>query len=377
MNSQTVPPRILVIDDNDAILSIIRDLLSGYGYDVECANTPTGALQQLVHHAPDLLICDIMLPGKNGYELCDEIRCHPEWSQLPVIFLSALSGGEEIRQGLAWGCDAYITKPFDPEDLLAVVKGRLHSSIHRAKMTKVQFEAYRKRIIHTLSHEFRTPLVSITTGTELLLDQQRTLNGDQIKRLLESIQRGGYRLERLVNDFMMLQQIDLGHAANTCEKFRRKSCLCDIVRSAIESFEESLPKGQGRSNIIFSSSSTEASNGLVNVYDVHVNTVIHHLLSNAIKFAGSQKPIEVSVSIREGEMVLQVRDQGPGLQSQFFDKATELFSQIDRETTEQQGAGVGLTIARAFTEINDGQLDFLRPADGPGLLTELRFARVQ
>lgn len=370
-------PRVLVVDDNEPLLGVIRDLLERYGYAVDCANTPVRALEHLTHATPDIILCDVVLPDRTGYELCDEIRCHPEWSQVPVIFLSTLGQREDIRNGYAWGCDGYLPKPFDPEDLLAIVRGRTQTASHRSRMAKLQFEAYRKRIIHTLSHEFRTPLVSITTGAELLLDQQRELNPDQSKRLLESIQRGGYRLERLVNDFMMLQQIDLGHAANTCEKFRRRICLSDLVATSIESFQESRPKGQKCENIVFSALTADAAVGLANLYDVQIASVLHHLLGNAVKFAGSLRPIEVSVGIQGTELVVRIRDHGPGLQSQFFDKATELFSQIDRETTEQQGAGVGLTIARAFTEINDGTIEFIRPAHGPGLIAELRFVRVQ
>lgn len=375
--SEQREPRVLVVDDNEALLSVIRDLLERYGYAVDCAATPVQALEHLTVATPDIILCDIVLPDRTGYELCDEIRCHPEWSQVPVVFLSSLGQREDIRNGYAWGCDGYLAKPFDPDDLLALVRGRTQAASHRSRMAKIQFESYRKRIIHTLSHEFRTPLVSITTGAELLLDQQRVLNPDQTKRLLESIQRGGYRLERLVNDFMMLQQIDLGHASNTCDKFRRRVCLADLVATSIESFQENRPKGNNCDNIVFSTLSSDAATGLANIYDVQIATVIHHLLGNAVKFAGSVRPIEVSVAAQEHELIVRVRDHGPGLQSQFFDKATELFAQIDRETTEQQGAGVGLTIARAFTEINDGTIEFLRPNHGPGLVAELRFARMQ
>lgn len=365
--------KLLVVDDNRELLHVLNEILSRQGFEVLRAETADQALKTLTTVTPDLIVCDVMLPGKDGYALLHEVRQHPEWAELPFIFLTSLGGREDVYNGKERGCDDYLTKPFDPDELVAVIRGKLTLAEHRKRLSRNMFEGYRKRIIHTLSHEFRTPLVSINTGTELLLDQQHSLGPDQIKRLLESIQRGGYRLERLVNDFMLMQQIDLGHAASSCQRFRRKQPFLYLVESSIESFQEGFPRSQRPENIRFTVLDDAASERAVDVYDVQIAHVIQHLLSNALKFGGDRQPIEVSVASAPSKLVLRIRDHGPGMEGAHTDRACELFSQINRDMNEQQGAGLGLTICRYFTKINDGQIQFRSPDDGSGLVAELQF----
>ena len=365
--------KVMIVDDNVELLQVLEELLSQQGYDVTKAESADRALALLTTSVPDIIVCDVMMPGKDGYALFNEIRQNPEWTDVPFIFLTSLAGREEVQFGKGSGCDDYLTKPFDPTELMAVVKGKLTLAEHRKRLTRNTFESYRKRIIHTLSHEFRTPLVSINTGTELLLDQHSALKEDQVRRLLESIQRGGYRLERLVNDFMLMQQIDLGHAASSCDRFRRKQPFLYLVESSIESFQEGFPRLQRPQNIMFEAVGERVDDCAVNVYDVQIAHVIQHLLSNALKFGGDTQPIEVTLRLSASEAILRVRDYGPGMDGREADKACELFNQINRDTNEQQGAGLGLTICRYFTRINDGRIEFRPPDDGTGLVAELRF----
>ncbi|MFN8388885.1 MAG: response regulator [Bdellovibrionota bacterium] len=367
-------PKLLLVDDSQELLDVLQEILAKTGFNVELAASADAALRSLAARIPDMIVCDVMMPEKDGYQLFSEVRSNPEWGHVPFIFLTSLAGRDEVLYGKSSGCDDYLTKPFDPEELVAVLKGKLALAAHRKKLVHSQFEGYRRRIIHTLSHEFRTPLVSINTGTELLLDEERQLNDEQIRRLLESIQRGGYRLERLVNDFMLLQQIDLGHAAASCQRFRRSQPFFLLVESVVESFQESLPKAQVKRNVKLLETTPAAQDARVSIYDVQVAHVIQHLLSNALKFGGPDKPIDVSVRLEGGEIVLGVRDYGPGLSDRDVARACELFSQIGRETTEQQGAGLGLTISQYFTKINNGKLSFGKPEEGNGLYAQLTFS---
>jgi len=365
--------RVLLVDDNEELLNVLGEILSNNQYDILRAESAEAALTLLTQHSADVIVCDIMMPGKDGFALFHEVRQNPDWMEVPFVFLTSLANQEEVCAGKGSGCDDYLTKPFDPEELLAVIKGRLALAAHRKKVSKNHFESYRKRIIHTLSHEFRTPLVSINTGTELLLDKEHRLPDEQARRLLESIQRGGFRLERLVNDFMLMQQIDLGHAATSCERFRRKQSLYYLVESAVESFQESFPESQLKGNIELKLNRESTEELKVEVYDVQIVHVIQHLLSNALKFGGTKNPIEVSLHPEGSEIVLAIRDFGPGLDTRASDKACETFSQIDREMYEQQGAGLGLTISRYFTEINGGTIELLPPEEGPGLVAKITF----
>lgn len=113
--------KILIADDEPDILEIIQFNLQTEGYEVYTAKNGDEALEQAKKHQPDLIILDIMMPGKNGIEVCNILRMQPAFKETLIVFLSALSDeGTEIR-GLETGADDYLTKPISPKILLSKV----------------------------------------------------------------------------------------------------------------------------------------------------------------------------------------------------------------------------------------------------------------
>jgi two-component system alkaline phosphatase synthesis response regulator PhoP len=115
------PKKILIADDEPDILEIIQFNLAAEGYDVITAKNGDEAIEQAKKHLPDLIILDVMMPGKTGIETCNILRAQPVFKETLIIFLSALSDeGTEIR-GLESGADDYLTKPIRPKILISKV----------------------------------------------------------------------------------------------------------------------------------------------------------------------------------------------------------------------------------------------------------------
>ena len=117
--------RILVVEDEEALTTLLRYNLDAEGYDVETVARGDDADTRLKERIPDLIVLDWMLPGLSGIELCRRLRARPETMSLPIIMLTARGEESERIRGLATGADDYIVKPFSVPELLARVKGLL------------------------------------------------------------------------------------------------------------------------------------------------------------------------------------------------------------------------------------------------------------
>jgi two-component system, OmpR family, KDP operon response regulator KdpE len=119
------PPRILVVDDEPHILRGLRVILRGAGYGVETAETKEQALAALATRPPDAIVLDLVLPDGQGIEVCQAVR---EWSNLPILVLSAVGDEREKVRALDAGADDYVTKPFGTDELLARLRAVLRRS---------------------------------------------------------------------------------------------------------------------------------------------------------------------------------------------------------------------------------------------------------
>ena len=115
-------PRILVADDEPALLRLLEFVLGRRGYIIQGVTNGNAAVEVLKNESPDLAILDVMMPGLDGYEVLTFIRETAHLEGLPVVMLTARAQLDEIQLGLSLGADAYLAKPFDPEELLSVVE---------------------------------------------------------------------------------------------------------------------------------------------------------------------------------------------------------------------------------------------------------------
>ena len=114
--------KILIVDDEPNIVISLEFLMQQSGYEVAIARDGEEALAQMASFQPDLVLLDVMLPLRNGFEVCQKIRENSLWNRVKVVMLSAKGREIEVSKGLTLGADAYITKPFSTKDLIAQVQ---------------------------------------------------------------------------------------------------------------------------------------------------------------------------------------------------------------------------------------------------------------
>ncbi len=117
-----MPWRILIADDEPSIVTSLEFLMRKCDYEVAVARDGEEALRLAEALRPDLVLLDVMMPRKSGFEVCRRIRERPEWAAARIVMLSARGRGVEVDKGLALGADAYVTKPFSTKELVAKVR---------------------------------------------------------------------------------------------------------------------------------------------------------------------------------------------------------------------------------------------------------------
>lgn len=370
VNDDTVPQAIvLVVEDDPSLLDGYADLLelgtSRYAISILKAANGHDALQIMAERTPDLIVTDVNMPEMNGYAFLEAVRLQPQWVHIPFAFLTARTATEDVARGRLSGVELYITKPFDPADFLALIEAQLDLTLRRRTQRRHSAETKRRHMLHTLQHEFRTPLNFVTAYFEILNDSlSAEEDPDAIIEYLKGIQIGVTRLTQLVRDLILVIDLTSGKARQPI--LRRARPITDIGnllhRAGLSKEEQAA--AQGIEFIYAIDADLPAVWGdSITLYDV-----FSRLIENAIKFTprdDNRKPITLTATATATTLRLSIADHGIGVPTTAIPKLFDLFYQHDRPLLEQQGSGAGLTIARDLIALHNGHIDVeSQPAQG-------------
>ncbi len=125
------PERILVVEDDSDLCSLLCDLLRTEGYHTEPAHDGPTAIERVQADRPDAIVLDVMLPGLDGFAVCEKLKFSRQTNLIPILMLTALDGRDARQRGLYVGADRYLTKPFEPDELLQEIRDTLE---HRRRL---------------------------------------------------------------------------------------------------------------------------------------------------------------------------------------------------------------------------------------------------
>jgi two-component system sensor histidine kinase/response regulator len=344
---------IMVVEDDLALLEGIRELLEISGYRVMTASNGREALDALEDERPDLIVSDIMMPEMDGYTFHAAVREIGRLTSVPFIFLTARGEKSDIRRGRSAGADDYITKPFDDEDLLAAIRGKLSRFEAVRSQQSEEIEDFKHKILLTLSHEFRTPLTYILNYSDLLSQEGSSLSSEDFDEFMFGIKRGAERLNRLVEDFLILVELESGEARNAYN-FRRAQV--EETSAWLRILARRFTPEAERKKLELRIDVPDDLPPIV-IDETYLSDAIGRLLENAIKFSEADSQwVRFAASEEDGKLLLHIQDQGIGIAEEELNRLFDLFHQIDRAKREQQGIGSGLAICRGIVALHGGEL---------------------
>jgi DNA-binding NarL/FixJ family response regulator len=202
--------KLLLVDDDFNLVLLLKDYLEFQGYQVKAVNNGFQALDILEEDMPDMIICDVMMPEVDGYEFLKNLRERQDIGWIPVLFLSALGQSFDRIKGLNLGANAYLNKPFEPEELLAQVKSTLNQSSQIQQQVKA------------------TPALT----PPIQLNHQVNVTASELKVLRQVAK--GFSNKKIAEELQISQRTVETHVSNLLGKTGLKN-RTELARWAIES----------------------------------------------------------------------------------------------------------------------------------------------
>lgn len=342
---------ILVVEDDPYLNTAICETLRSYDFSVDSCSNGVEALAWLRQHRPEVILCDIMMPQMDGYTLLKHTRADLQLRTLPFIFLTARTSPADQRLAREIGVDDYLTKPVDSENLVIAIRSALRrQQIMQEEMYR-QMDALRNRIVTILQHEFRTPLTFVLGYAQLLLEAADSgVDRDELRASAVAILDGGQRLQRLIEGFLMLAELQ--SAKLKTEELVDLNAL-DLWQSVAQEFWHQLHEQQLAVII-----NEQHSQAMVNGHPDLLHEALKRLMDNAIRYRrpASQK-IQLSVEQVSPYVGFRIVDEGVGMPPEMVQRFSTPFEQADRENRTTPGAGIGLAIVNQVALLHGGKLD--------------------
>ncbi|BAB73939.1 response regulator [Anabaena sp. FACHB-709] len=179
--------KILVIEDQEDIRSIIVEMLTAENFYVMDAENGQVGITMLQKEIPDLIICDIAMPKIDGYEVVTWSRENPETEAIPFIFLTAKASQNDIRQGIELGADDYLVKPFTRAELLGAITARLEKQEIINRQTQKRLNTSYSYLASTIRNDLNNPLNYVTSISEKLINDYEFMNREEILKKIKEI----------------------------------------------------------------------------------------------------------------------------------------------------------------------------------------------
>ncbi|MEA2098803.1 MAG: hybrid sensor histidine kinase/response regulator [Campylobacterota bacterium] len=314
--SENDAPRVLLVDDRPENISILIDMLKPLNLDIVVALDAEDVYERVKVYDFDLILLDIIMPDVDGYEVCQILKNNPKYKDIPLIFISALSGVEDKIKGFACGGDDYITKPLLQNELIARVKLHLQKGLLLKSLKQLLRKSY---------HELYNPLAIINTSLEMQNMKYGSTNyTDAITVASRTLQ--------VVYD-------DLYYSLSTRGEDRKRVSinLAQFVQKRIDYFYY-LSKTK---KIVIDFKRSDDT--IVEMIEMDIQRIVDNTISNAIKYALHGSVVDISVIDSDNGVIFQSKNNGATI-----DNPHKIFNQGYRENYEQVGMGIGLEIVASI-----------------------------
>lgn len=347
--------KLLVVDDVQTNVLLLKALLGKEGYGILVANNGQEALEVIRNENPDLILLDVMMPGMDGFEVAERLKSEEFRCEIPIIFLTALDDTQSIVNGFKLGVGDFISKPFRKEELMVRIKHQL-SLVAARRIIEEKNEELRKTIAgrdkmySVIAHDLRSPMASMKMllNTIMMSVEKDKIDPD-IFDMFEMSNKTSEEVFSLLDNLLKWTKSQLGKLTVIPQKLDI-SGLADGVVEVMNSVAEVKHIKLIR---------TDHESFFVYVDIEMIKSILRNLISNAVKFSNPDSEIKVGIKAEDGKVIVSVTDSGKGIKKEDQHKLLKDSTHFTTYgTNSEEGSGLGLLLCRDFARKNGGELWF-------------------
>jgi signal transduction histidine kinase len=362
---------ILIIEDDDTTRSNLADRLTLEGFRIRMAASGEAGLLLAKEEPPNLVLCDINMPGLDGYGVLHAWRAQAQTAAVPFIFLTCKSGRSQMRAGMNMGADDYLTKPVTKGHLLAAIRTRLWKhDLNQARLDEAIVDAGQDAVLR-LSDELLTPLKGLLSASKLLAmtDPNRPVAEDRER--VQEIREVAEGLQHRVRRFLLCSELRTASQSPTAQAQLQEASYIPAWAWVPMHAQFIARRAERAGDLHLDVREVEVS-----MAPMHFNELVLQLVDNAFKFSHPGSVVRIQLIQPPGEQcVLTVRDQGRGLTPDQL-RAVEAFRQFDAVLSAQPVSGLGLALVQQIVALYGGTFS-LESELGQGTLARVRLPRAR
>ncbi len=337
--------RILIADDDPSVAGLLEAMLAACGYESETARDGEEVLVKAVSYEPDLILLDVMMPKKDGYEVLRVLRADRKTMDIPVIMVTGKADIPDKVAGLHLGAGDYLTKPFSTDELIARIKVHLKGRKGTEEKVRTEKLLALSTMIDGMAHEVRNPVTVIGGFTKILL--KKTPPDDPRYRYVKAISTEVDRLQRMINDIYRLKTMTL--------KRRVLFSANRLVRQVLQAKTGSLSARR-----IILSLDLEPGETKLLVDPAHFKKGLANIVQNAIDAMPGGGKLTIMTRLAPEHYHIHFMDTGCGIREEHLRFIFDPFF-----TSKMEGTGLGLTFALKVLQDHGGTIS-VRSTPGIG-----------
>lgn len=338
--------KILIVDDNTTNIKLVEGFLRHDGHYDYLSTTVPGEVEGLcATQGVDMVLLDIMMPDMDGYQVCEVLKQNPATRNIPVIFLTAKHGQENIVRGFNAGGVDYLTKPINAMELLARMS--THLRLRRQEQELIELNATKDRFIAIIAEDLRSPITGLHGVLQMVDNNFDQLSTDHLHEYLSMAHLAAEGLDSLATNLIRWSSLHHSELPLRPVELDLHLLFVDTIRQV----QEESPQKKLHFEIGI------AKGSFISIDETSLREVALNLLRNALAFSHHHGVVNINARRDDGHWEITIRDRGIGIDSDNLKKLFRLDQRFTRIGTDgEMGSGMGLLLCQELLARNGGTI---------------------